>query len=171
MRKSEALPSKYLTGPWVGSRKFTVTVAHVVQEVMENGRETKPVMYFVGKEKGMVVNSGNWDAMAIVWGDESDNWNGKTVELFALPTQTPAGQATLGCRIRAIVDPTPQTPVREQVASDWGAQPTPTSVQPVSSQPAGPGEQAAAQAKAGLQQLPTEASDLDEDVLSDIIPF
>jgi len=167
MRKSEALPSKYLTGPWVGNRKFAFTVARVVQEVMENGRETKPVMYFVGKEKGMVVNSGNWDAMAIVWGDESDNWTGKTVELFALPTQTPAGQATLGCRIRAIVDPSQagaQAPLREQVAADWGAQPSITPTQPGNSQPAGPGEQAAEAAKTGLPQMPTEASDLDDEI-------
>ena len=151
MRKDSALPTKYITGTVVGDHKMKLTVARVVMETMENGREQKPVMYFVGKDRGMVINSGNWDAMALVYGDESDGWAGKMIELFAMPTQTPAGQPTLGCRIRALVGQEPQVPINPSVTTGNG-------------QPVGPGTEAAHAAKEALKPASDLSSDLDDEI-------
>ncbi len=163
MKKSMALPSKYLNGSDVGSAVFKLVVKSIVMEKMENDGAMKPVMYFTNAEKGLVVNATNWDNMALVYEDESENWIGKTIEMFTEATRTPTGQPTRGVRIRPVAGP--------DTAAQFARGSLGTPVQPSNSQPAGPGDQAAAQAKAGLQPMPTDPSDLPEDVISDPIPF
>ena len=130
-------------------------------------------MYFVGKQRGMVVNSGNWDAMELVYGPDSDHWTGKPIELYSKPTQTPAGQPTLGCRIRATIDDLPDDPM---AAPSFDEQ-TPLSTAPiqhVALQPQGPGEKAAQDVLAPLTPPPFDgqtAPITDQTVLNDPIDF
>jgi hypothetical protein len=44
--------------------------------------ETKPVLYFVGKKKGLVLNKTNATKLSAAYGDETDEWAGKDVILY-----------------------------------------------------------------------------------------
>ena len=43
--------------------------------------QTKAVLYFVGKEKRLVLNGTNTETLCNAYGDESDHWIGKTIAL------------------------------------------------------------------------------------------
>jgi len=58
----------------------TVTIANIKMEKL--GDDTKPVLYFAGKEKGVVLNKTNATNIAAAYGPETDNWVGKRVILF-----------------------------------------------------------------------------------------
>ena len=84
MKISDAFPSKYLKADDVGQHRIPLTVKMVVIEDIAD-KEYKPVMHFMGKDKGMVLNKTNAGLCATVWGDETDHWQGKSMELFAQP--------------------------------------------------------------------------------------
>jgi hypothetical protein len=61
-----------------GRLPMRVTISHVTQENIgsdDEQKKTKPVVYFVGKEKGMVLNRTNADRLTDIAGsDDTDNW-------------------------------------------------------------------------------------------------
>ena len=174
MRKNDALPSKYLNAADVGNQTFKLTVVSVVMEKMENDGAMKPVMSFQGAQKSMPINATNWDNMAMVYGDESDNWIGKQVEMYTEATRMPNGTPTRGVRIRPVAGSDTAAAMQGQAPLGQSAGPV-TAGEEMGPQPGnmpgGPGQQAAAQATAQplpTQQLPTDPSDLDPE---DSIPF
>jgi arabinogalactan endo-1,4-beta-galactosidase len=81
MNINEAFPSKYLKASDLGGSEPTVTISHVtVEEVGETDR--KPVIYFAGKEKGIVLNKTNATNIGDAYGPDTDEWTGKKVTLF-----------------------------------------------------------------------------------------
>lgn len=56
-------------------------------EVIGSGHdaEEKPVLYFNGKEKGLVLNKTNAQTIASLHSPETDNWPGRSISIF--PTQ------------------------------------------------------------------------------------
>ncbi len=175
MRKNDALPSKYLNATDVGNQTFTLTITSVVMEKMENDGVMKPVMSFQGAQKGMPVNATNWDNMASVYGDESDGWVGKQVEMYTEATRMPNGTPTRGVRIRPVAGP-------DTAAAMQSAFPNTAAAlgQPSNGQPAGPGEQAAQVAQRAEQPLPPtqeQAQDITNQelhgggIIDDSIPF
>ena len=157
MQKNVALPSKYLNGSDVGAQQFTLVVKSIVMEKMENDGAMKPVMYFTNAQKGLVVNATNWDNMALTYEDESENWIGKTVEMYTEATRTPNGQPTRGVRIRPVAGPDTAAQFAKAVG---GALPAPDNGQPM-----GPGDRAVVDAKRETgQPLPTDPSDLSDDI-------
>lgn len=84
MNIDQMFPSKYIKSDDIGTAPITVTVKMVIIEEIAQG-EHKPVMHFMGKDKGMVLNKTNATACAAVWGNETDQWQGKTANLLAQP--------------------------------------------------------------------------------------
>jgi hypothetical protein len=84
MRISQAFPSKYITAGDLQDRAHVLTVSRVEMADIgkENQQEHKPVVFFQGKEKGMVLNKTNAETLAYVYTDETDNWIGKPVEVY-----------------------------------------------------------------------------------------
>ena len=81
MKASDVFPSKYLRAADLQGKEPIVTIARVDMETL--GDERKPVVYFTGKEKGLVMNKTNWNALQDICGDEdSDNWTGSKVKLY-----------------------------------------------------------------------------------------
>lgn len=80
MKSSDAFPSKYLKAADLQGRQITVKMTHVASETI--GGDKKFILYFAGKEKGMVLNKTNWNNIAKVYGDESDDWAGQEIVLF-----------------------------------------------------------------------------------------
>ena len=84
MRMSEAFPSKYLKAEDLKGQRIPVTISRVEMGDIGDGdsREQKPIVYFQNKEKGLVLNKTNAGNISYMYGDESDAWIGKQVELF-----------------------------------------------------------------------------------------
>lgn len=91
MKISNAFPSKYLAASDLQGQRFTLTITRVEMENVsgQDNPEHKPVIYFQGAQKGMVLNKTNAMNVTILYGDETDAWVGKQVELYV--TQVPFG--------------------------------------------------------------------------------
>lgn len=66
----------------VGKGAVRVTIASVTTESFaDDGSRPKLVMGFQGKQKKLVVNRSNAEALAAVFGDDCDGWLGREVTL------------------------------------------------------------------------------------------
>ena len=80
MRISNAYPSTYLKAADLQDRNVTVIIDKIVME--DIGGDHKPVMYFQGKEKGLVLNKTNANNISYAYGDETDDWPGRELVLY-----------------------------------------------------------------------------------------
>ena len=90
-------PSNYLKAAELQGRTARLKVRAVVMEKI--GSDIKPVLYFQGKEKGMVMNKTNGMTIASIYGPETDNWVGADVEVFSAFVDF-QGKQVEGLRIR-----------------------------------------------------------------------
>jgi len=80
MKSADVFPSKYLRAADLNGREPVVTISHVTMETV--GDDNKPVLYFEGKEQGIVLNKTNWAALEDITGkDDTDDWKGHRVKL------------------------------------------------------------------------------------------
>jgi hypothetical protein len=128
MNINEAFPSKYLKAPDLAGGMPTVTISHVAVEEVGEG-ERKPCIYFVGKEKGVVLNKTNATNISDIYGPDTDDWTGKKVTLFTAWVDF-NGRSVESIRIRkpdAARQQPAQAPAQEQAPprfdSDPGFQP------------------------------------------------
>lgn len=98
MKVSEAFPSKYLSAADLSGANVRVVMQHVEMEKL--GDDTKPVLYFKGKQKGLALNKTNSKAIAEAYGDETDDWNGQEIILFPVMTDY-QGKQVEAIRVRA----------------------------------------------------------------------
>ncbi len=77
---NEAFPSNYLKAADLKGRNVQVTMSHAEFETLGNDR--KLVLFFEGKEKGLVLNKTNANNIAAGYGDETTDWKGQPVILF-----------------------------------------------------------------------------------------
>ena len=80
MNANEMFPSKWLKAADLKGRTVKVTIASCVQEDIGKG-EVKPCLYFLGKDKGIILNKTNTGNCLMAFGPETDNWHGKKVLL------------------------------------------------------------------------------------------
>lgn len=114
MKISNAFPSKFLKAEDLQGGRYTLTIARVTIEEVNEG-ESKPVVHFHNTQKGMVLNKTNAMNIGILYGDETDAWTGKQVELFT--TMVPFGNQTVpAIRITA----PPGQPTQQQQAMPDG---------------------------------------------------
>lgn len=85
MKINDLYPSKYLKSDDLGNARLTLQVAAIKLEEVAENEPAKPVMYFNGKDKGMVLNKTNALLCASVWGDDTDTWLGQYLDLFVEP--------------------------------------------------------------------------------------
>ena len=103
MNANEMFPSKYLKASDLGEHTPIVTIASVSVESLgsEEEKENKPVIYFEGKEKGLVCNKTNWNTVMGLFGDETEDWIGKKIKLVTAEVAF-KGKMTLSIRISSI---------------------------------------------------------------------
>lgn len=82
MKTSEAFPSDYLKASDLNGRAVVVTIANV--ELVELGKdrdkETKLLITFVGKQRGLICNKTNSRTIEKVLGsDDTDDWIGHKI--------------------------------------------------------------------------------------------
>lgn len=87
MKIGEAFPSKYLKAADLQGRRIKVTIDHVKMETIGDD-EDKAVVYFQGKDKGLVLNKTNANAIIDISGsEETDEWHGIAVALYTAKVQ------------------------------------------------------------------------------------
>jgi hypothetical protein len=113
MNIDDLFPSRFLKATELPEGELPVQIDYVQTEEMQKGGEEKPVVYFVGGKKGLVLNKTNKDTIKEVFGGETDGWRGKNVVLYTT-TVTMQGRQVLAIRVRvprqrppAAVVPTP----------------------------------------------------------------
>ena len=122
MKRSDAFPTKYMSKDDVKS-PVTGIIARVVNETLGQGddQEIKPVMYFSsGPEKPMVVNATNWMSVEAIYGDESDNWTGKPIEIWVDPSVSFGGKRIGGLRLRAPSNHVEHIPTTAELRAKYG---------------------------------------------------
>lgn len=83
MKRGDAFKSRYLKASDVAEEDLTLTIRNVTMERMPDDKE-KPVVWFRERHldgKGLVLNATNWDVIAGMLGDDSDDWSGKKIIL------------------------------------------------------------------------------------------
>jgi hypothetical protein len=114
MRISTAFPSEYLRAVDLQGRRVTLKISRA--EMREVGDDTKPVVYFEGKDKGLVLNKTNSNTISAAYGDETDEWVGMEIVLFETMVEF-QGQRKPG--IRCQVPPRrPQRSPDEEINDD-----------------------------------------------------
>jgi len=113
MKIGSAFPSKYLKAGDIPEGKFIKLRVDRV-ETQNVGRddepEDKPVLFFAGKEKGMVLNRTNANVISDVYGEETDDWTGRSVEVYR--TQVPfQGKMVDSLRVRVDKNWARETPI------------------------------------------------------------
>jgi hypothetical protein len=101
MNINQAFPSKYLKASDLGDQTVNVTISDIKIEQVGQDRDTKPVAYFQGKTKGLVLNKTNSRKIASIAGSpETDDWVGVQIAIF--PTETEfAGESVECIRVKA----------------------------------------------------------------------
>ncbi len=114
MRLSDAYPTRYLKAADipVGSRVKVQIDRLDMEEISGNDSKSqvKPVLYFVGKEKGLVLNRTNASMISRHYGEETDEWQQRN--LFLFQSETLFGGNTVPC-LRVEVPTEDQRPMAE----------------------------------------------------------
>jgi hypothetical protein len=84
MKISEEFPSQYLKASDLGGRDIRVTMGRVEREKI--GTDNKLVLYFKGKEKGLVLNKTNAGTIGDAYGDDTEDWYDQPLILFSVKT-------------------------------------------------------------------------------------
>ncbi len=82
MKMSEEFPSKFLKAGDLQGREVRVTMSNVEREKI--GDDNKPVLYFKGKEKGVVLNKTNASTITDAYGDDTEDWYDQPLILFSV---------------------------------------------------------------------------------------
>jgi len=102
MKRDEVFPSKYLKASDLNGKPIVIEIVIAPLEVLKNpeGKEQqKTVLYFKSAKKALPLNAVNWDSVAAICGDDTDDWPGHKIELY--PTKTQMGGRVVDCiRIR-----------------------------------------------------------------------
>jgi hypothetical protein len=82
-------------------------VVHRIDEVKldEVDGKDRVVVKFVGEKKGLILNAYNSNMICDAYGDDSDGWVGRQIELYFEPNVVYRGKRTGGLRVR-IPEPT-----------------------------------------------------------------
>ena len=103
MKRDEVFPSKYLKATDLNGKALCVTIERAPLEILKNpeGKEqSKTVLHFVKAKKMLPLNRVNWDSVADICGDDTEDWTGKKIELYPAMTEM-AGKRVACIRVRA----------------------------------------------------------------------
>ncbi len=103
MKRSQAFPSKYMSKEDVEQPIIaTIRSTSVATFDGDNGEETKPVLHFDEQgTKPMLLNFGNWTTCEELFGEDSETWVGKKIEIYKDPNVMYGKKKVGGLRLRA----------------------------------------------------------------------
>ena len=101
MNINNAFPSAYLKASDLGETQPVVSIDRVEVEPVGRDKDMKPVIYFAGKTKGMVLNKTNSRKIAEIAGSpDTDDWRGVQIKLFATEVDF-QGETVEAIRVKA----------------------------------------------------------------------
>lgn len=101
MNINEAFPSNYIKASDLKGQTVQVAIDRVEMEEVGRTKDRKAVVYFKGKEKGLVLNKTNANKIIQLSGSPAtEDWRGFVVSLY--PTETEFGGEQVECvRVKA----------------------------------------------------------------------
>lgn len=120
MNIDSAFPSNYLKASDLGEAQPVVTIDRIAVEAIGRNKEMKPVCYFKGKEKGLVLNKTNANKIAALTGSkDTDDWQGCQIRIYATETEF-AGETVECIRVKAAAaqKPKPQPQPEPELEDD-----------------------------------------------------
>lgn len=102
MKVDDLFPSQYLKQSDV-PRPLVGTIQSIKhEEIQDKGaKKMKPILYITGAPKPLVLNRVNAQSIASIYGDDSNNWIGKPIEIYTDPTVMMGRDRVGGLRLRA----------------------------------------------------------------------
>jgi hypothetical protein len=95
-------PSKYLNADGAkGMDGLNFIIYDVKPELIEDESRPKLAVYFKGVEKPLILNKTNRDTLSTAWGDETDEWKGRSVMLLLIPDSY-NGKPVMSIRLKAV---------------------------------------------------------------------
>jgi hypothetical protein len=95
---NDVFPSKYLKAADLNGKTVTLTIKDVGVETI--GDDDKLVVYFKGKDKGLVMNKTNSNNIAMVFGPDTDGWLEQEISVY--PTMVDfQGRSMEAIRVKA----------------------------------------------------------------------
>ena len=102
---NEAFPGNWLKAADLQGKEAPVTIASADIETV--GKDRKLVLFFRGKQKGMICNKTNAQRIALAYGEDTAAWVGQSITLYAEMVDF-QGKATWGLRVKVQRQVTPQ---------------------------------------------------------------
>lgn len=102
MKRTQAFPGKFLAQDDVAEKPLVAKIDKAIREEVGDGEntETKTTLHFLDGIKPIVLNGVNWDTIESMYGDDSDLWHGKEIEIYRDPTVRYGNKVTGGIRVR-----------------------------------------------------------------------
>lgn len=119
MKASSAFPSTYLKAADLDGKNLLLKMQRVDMEKV--GEDMKPILFFLGLEKGLVLNRTNSAKIVQSYGDEMDDWAGQEIVLFSAMVDF-KGDTVEAIRVRA---PQPKDRPRRDLDRRQGSNPKP----------------------------------------------
>jgi hypothetical protein len=108
MKVSEEFPSQYLKAADLQGREVRVVMQNVEREKI--GTDNKLVLYFKGKQKGVVLNKTNAGTISDGYGDDTDDWYDNPLILFSVKTDFQGKVVdAIRCRVPTAKDNRPKS--------------------------------------------------------------
>ena len=95
LTRAEVFPSKFIKADDLDGKAITFTIDRISIEELGEQRERKPVVFFRETRGGLVLNRTRWDAIEDLFGSDSDQWVGKSLQLY--PSKTSFGGKRVAC--------------------------------------------------------------------------
>jgi hypothetical protein len=93
---NDSFPSAYIKASDLQGRSVIVTINRVEFEPVGQKREMKPILYFDGKDKGLVLNKTNANKIISITGSTlTEDWAGQSIIIY--PTETSFQGDTVEC--------------------------------------------------------------------------
>jgi hypothetical protein len=86
MDAEKLFPSKWLKAADLKGREVEVIIDHAEPQPVGEDKEQRLVIYFVGLEKGLVVNKTNYSRIKAEYGSETNDWKDKKLVLYTIVT-------------------------------------------------------------------------------------
>lgn len=93
-RLGDLFPSKWLKASDLDEDGLAVTIKTIDVEKMNDGEE-KAVVYFKEISKGLALNKTNAKSISKLYGDDTDDWEGKKITIF--PSECDFKGETVDC--------------------------------------------------------------------------
>lgn len=95
---SDTFPRRFATADDLAGKTPTLRVCKVTTEQV--GPTAKPVVWFFGARKGIVLSATLARQIAQIHGDDTDGWTGQPVQLHTVPCRRMDGTRGLSIRAR-----------------------------------------------------------------------